>query len=47
MGISEVTFYNWKKKYDGLGVSELRKLKNLEEENSQLKNLVADQSLDK
>lgn len=37
MGISEATFYNWKKKYGGLGVSELRRLKNLEEENSQIK----------
>tara|TARA_B100000949_G_scaffold231794_1_gene244654 strand:- start:41791 stop:41901 length:111 start_codon:yes stop_codon:yes gene_type:complete len=36
MGISEATFYNWKKKYGGLGVSELRRLKNLEEENAQL-----------
>lgn len=44
MGISEATFYNWKKKYGGLGVSELRRLKNLEEENSQLKKLVADLS---
>ena len=42
MGISEATFYNWKKKYGGLGVSELRRLKNLEAENSQLKKLVAD-----
>ena len=47
MGVSEATFYNWKKKYGGLGVSELRRLKNLEEENSQLKKLVADFSLDK
>ncbi len=47
MGISVATFYNWKKKYDGLGVSELRRLKNLEEENAQLKMLVADLSLDK
>ena len=47
MGISEATFYNWKKKYGGLGVSELRRLKNLEEENSLLKKLVADLSLDK
>ena len=47
MGVSEATFYNWKKKYGGLGVSELRRLKNLEEENSQLKKLVADLSLDK
>jgi putative transposase len=47
MGISEQTFYNWKKKYGGLGVSELRRLKQLEEENRQLKKLVADLSLDK
>lgn len=47
MGISEATFYNWKKKYGGLGVSELRRLKQLEEENRQLKQLVADLSLDK
>lgn len=47
MGISEATFYKWKKKYGGLGESELRRLKILEEENSQLKNLVADLSLDK
>jgi putative transposase len=47
MGISEATFYNWKKKYGGLGVSELRKLRQLEEENAQLKKLVADFSLDK
>ena len=47
MGISEATFYNWKKKYGGLGVSELRRLKQLEEENRKLKQLVADLSLDK
>lgn len=47
MGISEATFYNWKKKYGGLGVAELRRLKQLEEENFQLKKLVADLSLDK
>lgn len=47
LGISEATFYNWKKKYGGLGVSELRKLRQLEEENAQLKKLVADLSLDK
>jgi len=40
-------FFNWKKKYGGLGVSELRRLKQLEEENRQLKKLVADLSLDK
>jgi putative transposase len=47
MGISEATFYNWKKKYGGIGVSELRRLRQLEEENAQLKKLVADLSLDK
>ena len=47
MGISEATFYNWKKKFGGLGISELRRLKQLEEENRQLKKLVADLSLDK
>lgn len=47
MGISDATFYTWKKKYGGLGPSELRRLKQLEEENRQLKKLVADFSLDK
>lgn len=47
MGISDATFYNWKKKYGGLGPSELRRLKQLEEENTKLKKLVADLSLDK
>ena len=47
MGVSEATFYNWKKKYGGLGVSELRRLKQLEEENARLKRMVADLSLDK
>ncbi len=47
MGISEATFYNWKKKYSGLGVSELRELRMLKEENSRLKQMVADLSLDK
>ena len=47
MGVSQATFYNWKKKYGGLGVSELRRLKQLEEENRQLKKLVANLSLDK
>lgn len=40
-------YYNWKKKYGGLGVPELRRLKQLEEENQHLKQLVADLSLDK
>ncbi len=47
LGISEATFYNWKKKYGGLGTSELRELRQLKEENAQLKKLVADLSLDK
>ena len=47
MGVSEATFYNWKKRYKGMGVAELRRLKALEEENSRLKQLVADLSLDK
>lgn len=47
MGVSEATFYNWKKKYGGLGVSELRRLKQLEDENQRLKRMVADLSLDK
>lgn len=47
MGISDATFYNWKKKYGGLGPSELRRLRQLEEENRKLKGLVADLSLDK
>ena len=47
LGISDATFYNWKKKYGSLGVTELRKLKMLEEENSRLKQIVADLSLDK
>jgi putative transposase len=46
-GVSEQTFYRWKKQYGGLGVSELRRLRQLEEENSKLKQLVADLSLDK
>ena len=46
-GVSEATFYNWEKKYGGLGVSELRKLRQLEEENPQLKQLAADLSLGK
>ena len=45
-GISDATFYTWKAKYSGLTVSELRRLKVLEEENRRLKQLVADQALD-
>ncbi len=47
IGISEATFFNWKKKFGGMGVVELRRLRQLEEENHRLKRLVADLSLDK
>ncbi len=47
MGISEATFYNWKKKFGGMGVIELRRLQQLEDENQRLLRLVADLSLDK
>ncbi len=47
LGVSDATFYAWKKKYAHLGVSELRRLRQLEEENNRLKRLVADLSLDK
>jgi putative transposase len=47
LGISQQTFYRWKKKFAGLGVAEVRRLKLLEEENKKLKALVADLSLDK
>jgi len=47
MGVSEQTFYRWKKKYAGVGVAEIRRLKALEEENRKLKQLVADLSLDR
>ena len=47
LGVSEATFYVWKKKYAHLGVSELRRLRQLEEENNRLKHLVADLTLDK
>ena len=47
MGVSDASFYKWKAKYAGMGLTELRKLKAMEEENRQLKKLVADLSLDK
>ena len=47
MGISQATFYAWRKKFGGLGISELRRLRQLEEENRKLKQIVADLSLDK
>ena len=47
LGVTEVTFYRWKKRFAGMGVTELRKLRQLEGENKKLKSLVADLSLDK
>jgi len=47
MGVSQATFYRWKKVYGGLMPSEVRRLKQLEEENARLRRLVADLSLDK
>ena len=47
MGVSEPTFYRWKKKFDGLGIAEVRRLRELEDESKRLKALVADLSLDK
>ena len=46
-GISQATYFNWKKKYDGLLPTEMRRLKQLEDENAKLRKLVADLSLDK
>ena len=47
LGVSEATFYRWKKPYGGLGVSELRELRQLRDENRKLKGLVAGLTLDK
>ena len=47
LGISEPTFYRWKKQFAGIGTAEIRRLKQLEEENAKLKRLAADVSLDK
>jgi putative transposase len=47
LGITEATFYRWKRKFGGLGVPELRELRQLRDENRRLKGLVADLSLDK
>jgi putative transposase len=47
MGVTETTFYRWRKQYTGLDVSELRELKQLREENRRLKHVVADLTLDK
>lgn len=45
-GISDATFYNWRNKYGDLEISELRRLRQLEDENRRLKSIVADQALD-
>ena len=47
LGISEATFYLWRKKFAHLGISELRRLRSLEDENARLKRVVADLTLDK
>ena len=47
LAVSQQTFYRWKKKFGVMGLTEIRRLKQLEEENSKLKRLVADLSLDK
>jgi putative transposase len=47
LSISQATFYLWKKQYAGLGVQELREMRQLREENTRLKRLVADLSLDR
>jgi putative transposase len=47
MGVSDMTFYRWKKQYAAMGVAEIHRLKELEEENRRLKRLVADLTLDK
>ena len=47
LGVSEATFYVWKKKFAHLGLSEVRRLRQLEDENNRLKRLVADLTLDK
>jgi putative transposase len=47
MGVSEPTFYRWKKVYAGMGIAEIRRLKQLEDENAKLKRVVADLTLDK
>ena len=47
LGVSEATFFRWKKRFAGMGTAEIRRLKQLGEENTKLKRLVADLSLDK
>ena len=46
LGVSEQTYYRWRKEYGGMEVEQLRRLKELEQENTRLKHLVADQALD-
>ena len=46
VGISEATYYNWRKRFGGMGKSQLSELRSLEKENARLKKLVADQALD-
>jgi len=46
VGISEQTYYRWRKEYGGLGVDQARRLKELERENARLKKVVADQAVD-
>jgi len=47
LGVSEQSFYRWKRKYQGIGIAELRRLRQLEDENRKMKKIVADLSLDK
>ena len=47
MGVSEATYFRWKKKYGGLGIPELRELRHLRDENKRLKGIVADLTLDR
>ena len=46
LGISDATYYNWRKQYGGMELNEIKRLKELQKENSRLKKLVADQALD-
>ena len=47
LGVSEQSFYRWKRRFEGMGVAELRRLRQLEDENRKLKKIVADLTLDK
>ena len=46
LGISDATYYNWRKQYGGMGLDEVKRLKELQKENSRLKKLIAEQALD-